>query len=506
MKVLVFLLGLLVAGPALADDPPGRVGRLSHVSGEVSVRGEEGWIEAPVNRPVSSGDSIATGTDGRAEIQVGSTALWLDRGALLGVTRLDDAETELNLTRGTLVVRVRGFYSGDSYRVSTPGGAVALLAAGRYRVDVGDDGVRVSVAEGQAMLEAGRSIIDVKGGESAEALSGRIVSGPRSWVPDGFDAWSAGRDRVVEAPPYVSPEMTGYGDLATYGNWREEPTYGPVWYPYGVSAGWAPYQDGRWTWVPAWGWTWVDFAPWGFAPFHYGRWAFIGGRWGWTPGAFVRRPVFAPALVGFVKPPHRVPRGAFPYHGWFPLGPREPFVPSFPCSALCAGRINAPHGAGAATALSPGGNVNRHAMVTLTPQGTLAGGRPFPGGPAGTMPSFAGTVPPALLVPRLKPLPVHEALRAPAPAPLPGPLTPPYEIRKPGLSAPPVPAPHVSGPHLPPPVPGIPAISAPYRGMPPSPAFVGGRALTGPPLSAPAPGPGKGPAPVRGGGPWGMSR
>ena len=37
-----------------------------------------------------------------------------------------------------------------------------------------------------------------------------------------------------------------------------------------------------------WGPTWVDSAPWGYAPFHYGRWAFICGRWGWCPGGIRR--------------------------------------------------------------------------------------------------------------------------------------------------------------------------------------------------------------------------
>ena len=56
-----------------------------------------------------------------------------------------------------------------------------------------------------------------------------------------------------------------------------------VWYP-NVYPGWAPYREGHWAWVEPWGWTWVDDAPWGFAPFHYGRWVNVGGRWGWVPG------------------------------------------------------------------------------------------------------------------------------------------------------------------------------------------------------------------------------
>jgi hypothetical protein len=48
--------------------------------------------------------------------------------------------------------------------------------------------------------------------------------------------------------------------------------------------------------------TWVDDAPWGYAPFHYGRWV-CRERMGWVPGPIAVRPVYAPALVAFVGGP-----------------------------------------------------------------------------------------------------------------------------------------------------------------------------------------------------------
>ena len=53
-------------------------------------------------------------------------------------------------------------------------------------------------------------------------------------------------------------------------------------------------------WDPYFGWTWVDSAPWGWAPYHYGRWVFVSGLWAWAPGRVVVRPVYAPALVAFL--------------------------------------------------------------------------------------------------------------------------------------------------------------------------------------------------------------
>ena len=108
------------------------------------------------------------------------------------------------------------------------------------------------------------------------------------------------------------------------GDWRPDPGYGNVWYPR-VAAGWAPYREGHWAWIAPWGWTWVDDEPWGYAPFHYGRWLSIRGRWGWVPGPPEVRPVYAPALVVFVGG-----GGGFGGNmGWFPLGPREVYVPSY---------------------------------------------------------------------------------------------------------------------------------------------------------------------------------
>ena len=63
----------------------------------------------------------------------------------------------------------------------------------------------------------------------------------------------------------------------------------------------------------------MDDAPWGFAPFHYGRWLWWGNRWHWAPGPKVARPVYAPALVGWMGGPQfgvAVGSRAVPAMGW----------------------------------------------------------------------------------------------------------------------------------------------------------------------------------------------
>ncbi|MEP7297207.1 MAG: DUF6600 domain-containing protein, partial [Burkholderiales bacterium] len=95
-----------------------------------------------------------------------------------------------------------------------------------------------------------------------------------------------------------------------------------------------------------WGWTWVDDAPWGFAPFHYGRWVNVRNTWCWTPGQRVVRPVYAPALVAWVGGPRAnvsITIGGGPAVGWFPLAPREVYVPSYRVTPRYAHNINITH-------------------------------------------------------------------------------------------------------------------------------------------------------------------
>ncbi|MEO8459056.1 MAG: DUF6600 domain-containing protein, partial [Dokdonella sp.] len=87
--------------------------------------------------------------------------------------------------------------------------------------------------------------------------------------------------------------------------------------------------------------TWVDSYAWGFAPFHYGRWAYIGSRWGWIPGPRQHRAVYCPALVAFVGGNNwNIGISSGRPIGWFPLGPRDVFVPWYRSSRNYFGNVN----------------------------------------------------------------------------------------------------------------------------------------------------------------------
>jgi hypothetical protein len=152
---------------------------------------------------------------------------------------------------------------------------------------------------------------------------------------DSWDRWVSSREQrrhEVVAYDYTSPDVLGAEDLDAYGDWETVPQYGRVWRPRSVAAGWAPYRIGRWIWQDPWGWTWVSSEPWGWAPYHYGRWAVVSSRWCWVPVApNVRHVPYSPALVAFVGGGPgwslTVTAGGGGYVGWFPLAPRDPFLP-----------------------------------------------------------------------------------------------------------------------------------------------------------------------------------
>ena len=358
--VCAMLAALCIAAPAAAQapaaDPPGRVARVADTFGQVWLYSPETgeWIGAQRNRPVTRGDRIATDAGARVELALGSTTLRLDADSELEVLELDDDRVALRLHSGSAAARVRDARALGAFEVLTNEGRMQVQAAGRYRFDSFDHGSDLTVDAGQAQFEGPGNGLTVHSGQRGEFWLGPNGAAQYSLTEpqrDAFASWVAERDRnqdrlAAAVPRYISPEMTGAQDLDRYGRWEQSPDYGPIWYPRGVVAGWAPYSAGHWAWVRPWGWTWVDDAPWGFAPFHYGRWVYHRNNWAWAPGTYVARPVYAPALVAWIGGPRlsvSVTIGSGPAVGWFPLAPREVYVPAYHASPRYVREVNVTH-------------------------------------------------------------------------------------------------------------------------------------------------------------------
>ncbi len=354
---LLVTLAPVAKGADSDRDPPSRAARVVEVVGDAWLFDHDSreWQRLTRNQTVGEGDRVRTDDRARLSLRVGSTTVWVDERSDMEFTQLDDGQTLLQVDRGDVAVRLRSAENAAETRLRTREGTAQPEREGLYRVEQLDRGSKVYVWQGRMRFDwaRGASPVHLGTGEQVELW---WPDGPRAerspLYSDGFGDWVLAESREEGDRPvarYVSPEMTGAEDLDRYGRWETAAEYGAVWVPTTlVVADWAPYRYGRWTWSRVWGWTWVDDAPWGFAPFHYGRWVSWGGRWCWAPGPYVQRPVYAPALVGWVgggsvsvgitigsRPPP-------PRYGWYPLAPREVFVPAYRHSPRYVQRVNGP--------------------------------------------------------------------------------------------------------------------------------------------------------------------
>jgi hypothetical protein len=361
-SLIVMALAVTIFGPQRAaadeDDQPTRVARLSVVEGSVSFEpaGTDDWVSAVINRPLTTGDKLWADHDSRAELHLGSASIRLGANTGFSFLNLDDNTTQLQLTEGTLRIRVRRLNRDEIFEVDTPNLAFTASRPGIYRVNVNDAGdtTVVVVRDGEGEVTGGGQSYRVHSDETGIFTGTDQLNADIEGVgsEDDLERWSYERDRREDhsaSRRYVSDEAIGYEDLDEYGGWRDTPDYGTVWFPHTTVVGWAPYRYGHWVWIAPWGYTWVDDEPWGFAPFHYGRWITVRGAWGWVPcrpgpvGVAYVRPVYAPALVAWVGGPHvaiGVVVGGGESVGWFPLGPREVYVPSYHVSRRYVNNVN----------------------------------------------------------------------------------------------------------------------------------------------------------------------
>jgi hypothetical protein len=415
---------LLGAAPLLqaqdnGGDPPNRVARISVIQGNLSIEpnGVDAFSQAEINYPLTSGDRVYADNSSFGELQTAGLAVRLGNGADVTLSSLTDNIAQFGLAQGSIRVRTRSLsaYNGQpgTVEVDTPNGAILVDQPGDIRVDSypQDDTTVVTVSSG-AVEVTGQNLDQQLGPNQSLRLAGSnpvYAEQVQLLPPDGLDQFDQQREYRRQrsyAYQYVSPDMIGAADLDDYGDWQppnqDNQGYGAVWYPRDVPAGWTPYSNGHWAWVAPWGWTWVEAEPWGFAPFHYGRWASFGGRWGWVPGpppsAFGGgiQPIYSPALVAFVGGGGgglSISIGAIA--AWFPLGPREVYQPWYHASPVYCNRVNVTNiyttnvteihntyinktvNVYNTTNVTNITYVNRSVATVVVPQSALASGRPI---------------------------------------------------------------------------------------------------------------------------------
>ena len=106
-----------------AADPPSRAARLSYINGTVSFQpgGVDDWVPAEPNRPLTTGDRLWTEEGSRAELNFGSVAFRLNSRTNFTFLNLDDRTAQIQLSVGTLNVRLRRLEGDETVEIDTPG-------------------------------------------------------------------------------------------------------------------------------------------------------------------------------------------------------------------------------------------------------------------------------------------------------------------------------------------------------------------------------------------------
>jgi len=129
---------------------------------------------------------------------------------------------------------------------------------------------------------------------------------PRTTSEKAVSVPALSRATPVPAADYAALRAA----LTPYGRWVEVPVYGEVWKPAPelVGADWVPFTHGRWVYTK-WGWLWVSaFENWGWAAFHFGRFAKTPTEgWVWVPSVD-----WSPAPVAWRESENYVGWGALP--------------------------------------------------------------------------------------------------------------------------------------------------------------------------------------------------
>src|SRR5437667_2670251 len=342
---------------ASAKEMP-QAARIERVDGQVGLNRSldqsqnAQWVEATANTPISGGDRVITRDNSRTDIAfTGRNFATLQANTSLDVLELSNQKNQLALREGSALFDVGALPSGQLFEVATPCGAVDVKQAGLYQVAIDDQGNAVAntlngLAEvvgqnGSGEIQKGESLtLSCQSGQGAVLsridrgqAGGLVDSYYRYRYPKRYDGRYVNYDTYLADPyyhdpcnrdlsyHYVSEYIPGVEDLDDYGNWQYVSGYGYGWHPYAETA-WAPYQSGYWGMDYPFGLTWVSTEPWGYAPYHYGRWTYVSNDWFWVPESTYVYPTYSPALTAFI------PMGNSSF-AWIALGPGDPYVPRY---------------------------------------------------------------------------------------------------------------------------------------------------------------------------------
>jgi uncharacterized protein (TIGR03435 family) len=211
VAVMLAAVGVLLRGPATvaaqsanaANLWDGRA-HLSLVQGTVQFQpaggGDKDWMAAGMDRTLKIGDQLWADTDGAVEMNVGSTAVRMGHNTGISFLNLSENVIQLQVSAGSVIVRLRELDPNGAFEVSAPNLALALLQPGTYEIDADPDAhvTVVTALAGAGQATGGGQSWNVTPGQQA-TFSGTdtieySVKDAKSIAETEFEKWSAQRD------------------------------------------------------------------------------------------------------------------------------------------------------------------------------------------------------------------------------------------------------------------------------------------------------------------------
>jgi hypothetical protein len=340
LVVLFLTCGAMVPTARATEAPNLMVGRVYQVEGSLLryVTEDDDWVAVVQDAPFSTGDTLYTGRNGKAELVVpNGTWIRVDDNTQVQFIGLDSDVSEIDIGAG-----LGRFYNKDSdlvIKATSPFGYVLVYPGSSFDYYVGENSAEVVPIKGKITFVHTRSNARYEvypGNPSILADQYQVSSGEAGVDPD-WDGWNrsresfwASRSRTTGPSAQYLPAALRQDAYVFEENGRWERVYYDggerlFWRPTRVNPDWAPFTNGRWTeWYGDQ--TWIPSEPFGYVTHHYGNWIYAGGHWYWAPPV-ARVAVGLPLLnLGFFWYPGRVSwihSGG--YVGWVPLAPRETY-------------------------------------------------------------------------------------------------------------------------------------------------------------------------------------
>jgi len=299
LLALAAMFAVLLPVSSFADSQV-RIVRLSDVAGQVQVDRNvgQGFEKALLNLPITQGSRLQTKADGRAEVEFEDGGiLHLAPNTLVEFPQLSlkDSGARVSAVRvveGTAYLNFAG-RNGDEFTLDFGGRQVTLTQYAHLRLQMTHDQAALAVWDGVVQVQgpSGETEVGKKQTATFDLSGASDVVLAKKVQEEPFDQWD--KEQLQYHDRYLSrnsqnpsPYSYGVSDLNYYGSFMNVAGYGNCWQPYFAGAGWNPFMNGSWVWYPS-GYTWVSAYPWGFMPYYYGSWNYIGGGsgWCWSPGS-----------------------------------------------------------------------------------------------------------------------------------------------------------------------------------------------------------------------------